>query len=76
MKITAYKTLDGGVFEHLQSAKNHTNRVYGDALNNITRDIINLKFVELVEYLDENAEALANLINLKNDLANISQEET
>ena len=49
-------------------ARNHAERRYGDALCKLARGLLELKYTQTTEYLDENLDAFVELHQLKTDI--------
>ena len=66
--VTRIQTLDGTLFEDKHMARNHAERRYGDALCKLARGLLELKYTQTTEYLDENLDAFVELHQLKTDI--------
>lgn len=66
-KVEVYLTIDGQLHQTMDAAKKHADRVYGDMLTAIARELHGMKYMELAEYVDSHLEDFAVLAKLEAD---------
>lgn len=66
--VDAFRTSDGVLHDSLSKAKSHAERRYGDCLTKIAHELLRCeKYRAVTDYLDENADRLAELLALRAD---------
>lgn len=66
--VKKVQTRDGALHETTGDATRHADKVYGDALLRIARELAQQKYSFVSEYIDRNLDAFAQLKALKEDL--------
>jgi hypothetical protein len=68
-EVIRYQTSDGALFETQRLARQHENSRYSRAMNRIVLRIVNHKFMEVVEFIDQNLELFQELVEIKKGMA-------
>ena len=67
-KIFKIQTFDGLEFDSVKDAERHLNNIHGILLAKLSHNIVNLKFAQIGDYIDENVDLFVKLQTIKNDL--------
>lgn len=67
-RITKIETRDGKLHSGQKEAQKHIDKIYGDILLKLARDLTNhMKYMETAEYLDANLDKFVELKAWKDD---------
>jgi len=74
-RIGKIQTYDGAIHDNIQKAKNHLNKVYGNVLLKIGRELANQNYTNVTNYVDDNLETFLLLAQIKDDMTFEKEEE-
>lgn len=67
--VTMVQTRDGGLHDSLDAAKRHADKLYGEQLLKIAKELAALeKYVKIVDWLDSHLDDFRELLARKDDL--------
>ena len=76
-KITAWETSDGAIHIDFARAQSHADRRYGDLLTALAHGAVKVsKYVEMLDWLESNAEKFEELNALRRDALLESDQES
>jgi hypothetical protein len=73
--VTRIKTLDGKTHDNKKDALRHLDRLYGDILLRIARDLGELNYTGRSDYIDQNLDLFVRLSKIKADMQIEEPEE-
>ena len=74
-KIIKYQTNSGQVFDSEQQARRHLDDEYGNKLEALTHGLMAHKYGGMIKWLDENLERFDELIKLKKELKETTDDD-
>lgn len=74
-RVTVFETFDGAQHANETEAKRHLDRLYGDVLTRIVREVRSRSYSDAATWVDENTAALARLLEIKADIPLSAGEE-
>lgn len=75
-RITAYRTRDGQTFADHRAAYRHAEKMYGEKLSSIAHKLLRAeKYGAMLEAIESNAEAFAELTALRADMVLVVADE-
>lgn len=69
------QTFDGKLFESQKDANKHLDKIYGDILLRLARELTGKKYTEVAQYLDEHLEEFVLAKQIKDDTRYQEEEE-
>lgn len=72
-RVEVIETFDGLQHANETEAKRHLDRIYGDVMLRIVREIRSRSYSDAAAGIDENTAALARLLEIKSDMSVIDE---
>jgi hypothetical protein len=74
--VVRFVTYDGIAHETMDSASRHLDMQYSDLITRIAHAIVQLKYGEVAEYIDENLLQFLKLAAIKSDMELVDEDNT